>query len=326
LDDRERAAVQIRLSRLETSQEDRTMTRYLARVGLAALAATATLSFIAPAFADGVERSRGQLIEVGIFAHNQIFKHDAMLNRVDTDTYGGGLRFPAFRSSGRVYILGDQIVRVGNSNDNLTTFATIAKPEGTIPLGLMGCGSRACVVLAPDGCQGDFVIGSFGEGDPTPVFSGAFPVDQHCVRDAIEQGGDLFVWLQRGGVTPGERRVFLRRFNQNLTLISELQGPILDFVGERMAPHRTDPSSVFVLDTNSSTFNKILRMELSTGDIVAESPVHEGDLTSATRDITHFQASNEVIMLKINLNLRTYTLTGFNDATLAVTRERTFSY
>jgi hypothetical protein len=101
--------------------EDSRMNRVLTRT-FPALSAAVVLLFAASAEADGIERSRGPLIEVMPLGHNQLFKHDISLARVDTDSYPNELFVSAYRSDGRFYQSGDRILRIGNSADDTLQF------------------------------------------------------------------------------------------------------------------------------------------------------------------------------------------------------------
>ncbi len=299
--------------------------------GLAVISAAVALLSAAPSFGDGVERSRGQLLEVIVLDHNQLFKHDVNLNRVDTDTYPAELRFPTYRSDARFYRIDEDIMRIGNGTDDaLTFFASIARPgdvPGLIPSSLASCGQRVCALLLSEaiGCRGNMVVGGYAEGS-TPIFSGAIAEDGFCPKDMIPRGTDVVVLSQAPFVNERARQTFFRIFNQNLVLTQVFQGPTLEFLAQAISANWDDTGSAFVLDTNFGGFNRVLKVSLSNGQIIAFSQNRANPVPFATRDITHFPAGNEVVVSSQNTGTRQYRLTAYNESTLAFTRERVFSY
>jgi hypothetical protein len=293
----------------------------------AAILAAGLLLAPSPGHSHGVERSRGDLLELIPVSSTQVFKHNASLDRVDTDSYPGELQRPLVRADGRYYLLGLDIYKIGNDNDNLAFFAGISPPEvGMVPVSLASCGARVCVVFAAQVCSGNFKIGGYAPGT-TPIFSASFDQDDFCVRDIVDQPGRLIVMQQANQMVPGRAlQTRFTQFNEALVLLHIQTGPTLERTGQAMARHRTDPDSVFVLDTDGGGFNRILRISVSTGGTIASSLTHAGEGSLSTLDITHFSPSNEVVLLRSSGNLKRYTLTGFADGSLALVRERAFTY
>jgi hypothetical protein len=175
------------------------------------------------------------------------------------------------------------------------------------------------------GCDEEVVIAAYSEATGA-IFSSPFDTFEQCARDLVSNGTDIILLTQKNFNPPNAKQTFFRGFNQNLVKTRERQGPTMEFIAQAMSTNWEDPDTVFVLDTNYGNFNRVLRISLSSGQIVAFSQVRPNEGSFITRDIAHYPDSNEVIMYTLDPEGRKYRLTAYDDVTLVFTRELTFTY
>jgi hypothetical protein len=277
-----------------------------------------------PAAGDGIERSRGTLLEVMPRGTTTVFKHNANLDRVETDNYPVELGYPSRTSTGRRFYLSfDQIKTIGSTSDTLSTFTAYTAPAGMEPVAQAPCGSRVCIVFQTVPCS-TFQIGRFAPGQE-PTWSDAFSLEQECVRDMTSQSNELIVLTQRTS-NPQLHQTRLHRFDASLGLIEGNRlGPLLEHIAVRVAKHYQDAASIFILSTNGGE-SRIYRVSVTTGATIAVSGLFDGEITFIPHDIAHYPAAGQLILKKLNDNLRRYDLVGFDQSTLAFRRTRRFSY
>jgi hypothetical protein len=276
--------------------------------------------------AHGIERSRGSLIELSGYLANTIYKHDANLDRVDSDSYASELIRPTWTASARYYMQGGNIVRIGNSSDSLSIYAPITAPPGMLAHSMGRCGDRICIVFYDNCTNGHWKVGGFAQGGDV-IWSQEFSLVNECVLDATDQSGDLVVMTQFIPPAGNAFAFCLVKFNAQLEQFNLCNPVPLRGIAQAIAAHREDPASVFILDTRSPGQTSIHRVSLVNGSIIASSDNYDdGEGTFAPFDIAHFPATDELVLLTYNTGINKYDLAAFDQSLLTFKRKRRFDY
>jgi hypothetical protein len=280
------------------------------------------------------ERSRNDAT-LEVVSGSKIYKHAiGTLNRTDNDTYAGtSLIRPAWTPSERFYTVGNEIRRIGNSNDTMTTWTTFSPP--TSPAGdqmtvstLTKCGNRLCLIFT-SGCRywqifsWDLVTKSWAMG---PLQSAEF----QCVRDATDD-----IWNPDGGFVallqsvPGSGvpwAALIARYSPTGTYLTarDVGTPSdwTDRIAQAIAPNRVDGSTLYVLDTNYQD-SIIKRVRVSDGAVVGTKFYARAGFSH--HDLAYVDSGRNLVLIGTDWNTQ-YNVITFDDQNLNVRQDRLFTF